>query len=137
MTVSMMEQAARAAGYHLDLKVTRIPRLADAASVAGDEWADWSPLRAATDWAAQYPNDIEAIIADPPATSSDRALNLLAAVAEKLAHDHKIAAPPWAAATPPLAQAWRPAGRHRNPPAEFLARNLFLGAEPVFRSWTL
>lgn len=143
MTLETLRQAALAAGFHLDVRLSKIPTLAAAADIAGDETANWAPIVAATDWAAQFPEDASAVIADRPVTEDSRALNLLAGTAAIIAERCGAPTPAWAEQIEPLSQPWSAgtpamvARARRSAPPQFLKRNIWFTLDSVAHAWTV
>ncbi len=137
-TLAMLQRIANAAGYTLDITPRPIPTLASAAatSAAADEWKDWTPLRAVADWTDQHPSDAAAAIAAAPDTTNQRALNLLAAIAETIADAHRIPAPGWAAGVRALDAPWRAGRRPTSVSGRFAARNVHIPTGSIWHERT-
>lgn len=146
-TVGMLDRLLAAAGRTLvvdaaDPPKVSLARLADAwhPSSDGDE-PDWTRFRALADHLHLHPEDArDAIAIAPPPTGSERIDNLLAAVAEKLADDHRLAGPRWTDAVAPLREPWESSGtprmrarETREAPRKFLERGIRLAADNIWR----
>ena len=138
-----------AAGQRVSLGLEPIPKRRSLAALA-DAWSPlptgpkigWTRLRAFLDWLRSHPHEVEAAIATPPPRSGNLELDaLLAAIAEKVADDAGLARPRWCTAIPALSSPWRPPGTprmieaaRRDAPAQFKARNIWLGARDLWRA---
>lgn len=145
-TLTMLSRIVSAAGHRLVVAVADpgdTPRLAEVAAGTKDiDTVDWTRLRGIIDWLELHPETTDAAIADPPPRTGDpTADNLLAAVAEKIADDTGRPRPKWTRTVPGLTTPWSPPGTPRmkatelaSAPAQFLSRNLRLGAGNLWRS---
>ena len=140
-TLDMLERLAAAAGQKLTLTVVPVtPTVAQVARTAVDDQPDWTATKALLDWIAEHPDDSVLAIALPPQTRSPRIANLLAAVAEKVADDHRLPRPAWATKTAPLEQPWEHPGTPKMvaasraaAPEQFQARNIWLAENALWR----
>jgi transcriptional regulator with XRE-family HTH domain len=146
-TISMLDRLLTAAGARLIAEVATdeaMPTLAALATaveeVQGRLKIDWTRLRGFADWAAQHPEALVSAIADPPVRTGTPLDAILAAFAEQLALEHRVAAPRWTRALGPLPDEWSPpatpAMRSRAAaatPEPFRRRNLTLARSALFR----
>lgn len=102
---------------------------------------DWTSLRAFADQLSIFPEIANiAIRTKPPRTSSRLVDNILAAIAEKIAHDCGFHPPRWTKEISPLDAPWegpgtprmRAAARKATPP-EFESRKIFLDPVAIWR----
>lgn len=101
---------------------------------------DWTLLRSLADQVTLHPEWTAAAIADSPSEGSLFMLNLLAAIAEKLADDVKIQRPGWTKQIPALESPWaapatprRRALNAKNTPAQFAARRITMPERTIWR----
>ena len=140
-TLDMLERLAAAAGQTLTVTVSpAVPTIAQAARTAGNDEPDWTATKAVLDWIALHSDDAVIAIAQAPRTRSRRIANLLAAVAEKVADDHRLQRPPWTTKVAPLEQPWEHPGTPRMvaasraaAPEQFRARNIWLAENALWR----
>ena len=106
-----------------------------------NEEPDWTSLRAFADQLAIHPEFANvAIRTRPQRTSSLLVDNILAAIAEKVAHDCGFHPPQWAKDVPPLDAPWESLGTprmrssaRRATPKEFVRRNVFFDPVAIWR----
>lgn len=134
-----LHRIAAACGYALDIRPHRIPRLSDVGDAAGDDTADWTPMRLAVDYAFRHPEHADVVCAEPLGVS-ERARTLMGAVAERMANMLGIVPPAWAQQCPALDEPWEHPGtakmrleNRRMAPPEFARRNIWLRADGIFR----
>ena len=101
---------------------------------------DWTLLRSFADQITLHPEWTAAAIADSPPEGSLFMLNLLAAIAEKLADEARIQRPGWTRQISALESPWEaPATPRRralnaeNTPAQFAARRITLSERTIWR----
>jgi transcriptional regulator with XRE-family HTH domain len=145
-TVTMLARIASAAGRQLVVETVVPddgPRLATVAQSANAiDTLDWTRLRGIVDWIRLHPSRADESIADPPPRTGDpRIDNLFAAIAEKIADDNGRLRPKWTQSLPALPEPWSPPGTPRmqaaeaaSAPPQFLARNLLIGSENLWRT---
>jgi transcriptional regulator with XRE-family HTH domain len=122
------------------------PRLADlsdawTADATGTQHPDWTRLRTLADQLRLRPALVaQAILPEPPRSSSTLMDTLLAAVAEKLADDAGIAPPRWVRSRPPLCETWslstrtaKRAEAEATTPVQFRRRGLVIPASAIWR----
>ena len=109
----------------------------------GVEHPDWVRLRGLADQLTLRPVLVaQAILPEPPRSSSTLMDTLLAAVAEKLADDAGIARPRWTRRRKPLERPWSVATRRSNRveskvPDQFLRRGLLIPESAIWRERAL
>ena len=146
-TVSMVERLLAACGEDLILTTqsrsrVRIAQLHGAVRQSGTELTpDWTRLRSFVDYVTVHPEQVSSCLLEPP-PSSGSALHdaVLAAIAEKLAHDHNVEPPRWVHRVPPLKHEWVAAGTPRMQaksreltPPEFAKRNIVMRVDNIWR----
>lgn len=122
-------------------KQTRLADLSEAwsADAMGKEHPDWVRLRGLADQVTLRPALVaQAILPEPPRSTSPVMDTLLAAMAEKLADDAGIARPRWTRQRPPLQKPWsvetRPSKRDElQVPEPFLRRGLLIPESTIWR----
>lgn len=127
-------------------QLTALRRLSRAwVADGGSGSPDWTAIRA---WlaAADHASGaaVAAAIAAPPARGTTPVMaNLLAGIAEQLAHDTAQPAPAWVSAVAPLARPWSAPGTPRmvqawlaTTPRPLAARNLIVDAATLRRDWS-
>lgn len=149
-TYTMLARVLGAAGRELRTTSRRLGRSPSLAGLA-DAWQstprgttfDWTRLRGFVDWLRLNPDRVADAIATPPARTDTPLDVLLAGMAEKLADDHGVERPRWAAAVPPLpdTEAWKPPGTarmvaraERTTPAQLRSRNFVLAESDLWRA---
>lgn len=147
-TFTMLERVLAAAGKQLQAYSAAMPdgpalaRLVDAydAHAPGTK-IDWVRLRGFLDWLELHPELMEEAIEMPPPRTGTVMDALLAGIAEKVSADHRLVAPRWARAVPPLKEAWSPPGTPRmistaekDTPEPFRRRRIVLAAQDLWRS---
>lgn len=119
-------------------------RLADlseawSADATGTEHPDWVRLRGLADQVTLRPALVaQAILPEPPRSTSAVMDTLLAAMAEKLADDAGIARPRWTRSRPPLRKPWsiakRPSKQEASEvPEQFARRGLQIPESAIWR----
>lgn len=138
-TIGMIERLAAAAGMYPQIVLHQMPTLADAADVGpNSDSASWLRLRLAAE-AATSQLAAKAVITPRPDTDDMWSLNLLAGVAERIAHLAGIDPPAWCNAIGPLETTWHPSGTprmiqrsHDTAPPELLHRGIALGSDSIW-----
>jgi transcriptional regulator with XRE-family HTH domain len=147
-TISMLERLLSAAGTRVVIDVLPRddkPTIAQLATAVerrdGRLKIDWTRLRGFADWAAQYPDALTEAIADPPVRTGTPLDAILAAFAEQLAIEHRVARPRWTRAVGALPDQWSPpatprmrAAAETTTPEPFRRRNLILAKSALFRA---
>ena len=146
---STMQRLTHALGLDPSFTATQVTATYTLATVAKD-WMkspsrtgepDWTSLRSFTDQLSLHPELSNlAIRQRPPRTGSPLVDNLLAAIAEKIAHDCGFRRPAWTRNVEPLASPWESQGTPRKrstartrTPIEFSRRGLFLDPVAIWR----
>lgn len=146
-SLTMLDRLVEAAGSRLVVETRfrhdhhTVAELATAVTeAAGRLEIDWTRLRGFADRVEQHPDQLAAAIADPPARTGTALDAILAAFAEQLADEHRIARPRWTRAVGALAAPWSPPGTPRmravaeeTAPEPFRRRNLILPRSALFR----
>lgn len=148
-TTGMLETLLAAMGLRLILDDRPIEQpwlgsLADAWEhdvVLGQDRADWTRVRAFTDYLAHHPESVaDAVTPPPPRSGSAFMDNLLAAIAEVECDRHDIPVPAWTGRIRPLDLRWMTPTTPRREVLElestlpqFLARNIALSADSLWR----
>jgi transcriptional regulator with XRE-family HTH domain len=148
-TYTMLARVLGAAGRELRTSTAELAS-ADTPSLAqlADAWRatnrgttfEWNRLRGFLDWLQLHPEQTERAIATPPPRTGTALDGLLAGMAEKLADDHGLRRPGWAAAVPALTVPWTPPGTprmvaqaERATPAQLKRRNIVLAEQDLWR----
>ena len=123
-TWSTVNRLLKGAGFRLDDPTPTVPTLAESALPNGD--IDWTMVRAVTDRAAHFPDEVALMIgAEPSVDASVVTRTVLAAIGAHLAEHHEIRSPRWVRHTRPLDRPWHLSGtprmveraRNETPPA--------------------
>ncbi len=128
-----------AAGYRFEAPQPTLPTLAEAA-LGGDE-LDWTMIRAVTDRSERHQADIALMIgAEPPATASNTARTVLAAIASFVADRGSVAPPRWVRTAQPLSEPWQLLGTPQmlrrtmaETPPQLARLNVWLRADALTR----
>jgi transcriptional regulator with XRE-family HTH domain len=113
-TVGMLSKLLAAMGEELALesKAVDIPEIANLTDAwhtdkTGQQWPDFTRLRAFLDYLSWYPElKGAATLRAPKDSGSELMNNLLAAMAEKICDDAGISRPSWSKKVPPLKREW-------------------------------
>ena len=149
-SVGTLVRILDAAGFELSLVVrhkgdTRRPSLAGLVDAwtnhLGQVELQWTRWRALLDDLAQHPDHVPEAIYLPPWPTGEPVVDaLLAAVAEKLADDARLARPSWTEHVPVLAEPYVPTVARkvtgRIIPPQLAARSLMIDTESLWRDRT-